>query len=250
MDEVQAIYTIWLREMIRTIRSKTRILASFSMPIFFLVIFGTGLNRSFSLPGARISYIDFIAPGIVAMSTLFTALFFGVSVIMDKQFGFMKEILVAPVSRLTILIGKILGGATLAICAGFVVLLIAIILGVKVSATGLLLSLLIMLIIALSFVSMGLAFASQMSDLQAYPLVANFIVIPMFFLSGALFPIDRLPEWLKILVYIDPLTYGVDALRQSMIGVSVLPFWLDITVMGVFCTFTILAGTFFFGRMR
>ena len=250
MEEIQAIYTIWLREMIRTILALDRIVASFSLPIFLLVIFGTGLNRSFNLPGVQISYIDFIAPGIVAMSTLFTALFFGISVIMDKQFGFMKEILVAPISRLTILIGKTLGGATLAMCAGSVILVIALFFGVKVSATGVLLSLMTMLLISLSFVSFGLAFASQMSDLQTYPLVSNFIVIPMFFLSGALFPIDHLPRWLKVLVYANPLTYGIDALRQAMIGVSVLPFWLDITVMGVFCAFTILVGTFFFGRMR
>jgi len=250
MGEVPAIYTIWLREMMRTIRSKARIIGSFSMPIFFLVIFGTGLNRSFSLPGLQVSYIEFIAPGIVAMSTLFTAIFFGISVIMDKQFGFMKEILVAPISRLSIMVGKTLGGATLAMGEGVVVLVVAMLLGVKVTLAGLFLSLVIMLLISLAFVSLGLAFASQMNDLQAYPLVSNFMVIPMFFLSGALFPIDRLPEWLTVLVYLDPLTYGVDALRQAMIGISVLPLWLDITVMGVFCTFTILVGTFFFQRMR
>jgi ABC-2 type transport system permease protein len=247
---VGAVYTIWLREMIRFLRDKSRIIGTMGMPLFFLLFIGTGLNSAFSLTGG-VNYIQFMAPGIIGMVLLFGSVFSGLTVVIDKQFGFMKEILVTPVSRFSIVLGKALGGATTAMMQALLLITFIFLFNViPFSPEALLLSLPLMFLISLSFVNIGLIFASRLEDPHGFQLVMNFFIMPMFFLSGAFFPLDNLPAWLKTLAFLDPLTYGVDGLRGILINSSFFPLWLDFLVLGAFALVTFLVGTFAFERMQ
>jgi ABC-2 type transport system permease protein len=179
--------------------------------------------------------MEFIAPGILGMVLMFSSIASGLTVIMDRQFGFLKEILVAPVSRLCIVLGKTLGGATTAILQALLIMLLMPFLGVTLNAAGFLTAFLFMILISVSFVGLGLAIASKMEDMHGFQLVMNFLVMPLFFLSGALFPLSNLPGWLKTLTLIDPLTYGVDGLRGALTGTSAMPFWTNFAVLAIFC---------------
>ncbi len=240
-------YIIWLRELKKYVRSRSRVIGSLGMPLLFLFALGFGLNSFINVNGSN--YLEFIFPGIIAMSVLMTSMSSGISVIWDKQFGFMKEMLVAPVSRTEIVIGKTLGGATTAVIQGLLIFIISMFIGVKIqSFSGLAIAIFFMVLIGFTFTALGMAFASRMEDMQAFPLVMNFVVMPMFFLSGALFPIDGIPGILKVLTYIDPLTYGVDALRYGLIGVTHIGIWVDLIVLGAFCTAALTLGTYLFNR--
>jgi len=231
MSEFTALKVLWKRELLRFIRAKSRIVGSLGMPLFFLLFLGTGLSSSFS----QGNYMEFIAPGIIGMVLMFSSIASGLTVIMDRQFGFLKEILVAPVSRLVIVLGKTFGGATTSILQAALIMLLMPFLGVTFNATGFLTALLFMILISLSFVALGIAIASKMEDMHGFQLVMNFLVMPLFFLSGALFPLNNLPGWLKTLTLIDPLTYGVDGLRGALTESSVMPFWADFTILALFC---------------
>ncbi|HHV23483.1 MAG: ABC transporter permease [Methanosarcina sp.] len=244
-----AIYTIWLREMIRFFRAKSRVIASFSMPLFFLVFLGLGFNSSFKFSGLTpgIDYIDFLAPGIIGMALLFDSLSSGLSVLMDKQFGFLKEIMVAPVDRLSIVIGKTLGGTTTALIQGLIILIVASLIGFEVKeVSGLLSSLVFMVLISVSFVGIGMIFASKIDDMHGFQLITRLVAFPVFLLSGAFFPSTNLPTWLRYLHYINPLSYGVDGLRFCLIGTSQFPPIQDLFVLLGFCIFTMVSGTYFF----
>ncbi len=244
-----AIYTIWLREVKLYFRARSRLAASLAGPFFWLAFAGIGLRSSFAIADLKVNYLEFMAPGIMGMSVLFTSLFSGVSVLWEKQFGFLKEILIAPVSRSAIVAGKILGGATIALFQGVLMLLLIWAVGVKISSTaGALLALLFVILISSSFVALGLSFASRLEDPHGFTNVMGFIAMPIFFLSGALFPLDRLPEWLKILTYLDPLTYGVDALRYSLIGMAHFPLWLDFSVLAGFLLAMTALGSHLFKK--
>lgn len=219
---MNTVYTIWLREMKRFLRSKSRIFGNISMPIMWLLIMGFGLNSSFSLPGIKFDYLNYMAPGIIGMTLLFSSVFSGVSVIYDKQFGFMKEILVAPVSRTKIALGKISGSAMISVINGLLVFIIAVIFGAislnAVSFSGVLELLIFMVLAAVIFVAFGLAIASRLNDMEGFQMIMSFLVMPMFFLSGAFFPIENVPLWMKILAHLDPLMYTVDGLRAAILG--------------------------------
>lgn len=247
----EAIYTLWLRDMKWLMRSKARIVTSIAMPILWLVVIGIGLNSAIPrMPGTGFDYLTFMAPGIVGMALMFTGTFAGVSVLWDKQFGFMKEILVAPVSRLHIMAGKVLGGATTAIMQGILIMFISSFLGVPVPGTlGIIAVLIFMTLISFSFVSMGLAFASQMEDPHAFPMVINFFIMPLFFLSGAIYPIETAPGWLGTLAHLDPLTYGVDGLRGTILGASHFPLLVDFIILAGFMITVIIIGAYLFDRM-
>jgi ABC-2 type transport system permease protein len=217
------------------------------MPILFLVVLGFGLNPLLDIENGN--YLNFIFPGILAMSVLFTSMFSGISVIWDKQFGFMKEMLVAPLSRTKIMIGKTLGGATTAVLQGFLIFFISLLIGVRIhSLAGFFIAIAFMILIGIAFTALGLAFASRMEDMQAFPLVMNFVLMPLFFLSGALFPLDGIPKILRVITLFNPLTYGVDALRFGLMGISKMPLWIDFTVMIGFSVLTISVGAFLFNR--
>jgi ABC-2 type transport system permease protein len=244
--EIEAIYTVWLREMIRYVRAKERIITSIAQPLFWLVIFGSSIGLS--LPTGGIKYQSFIAPGIIVMAIMFTSMFSGISVIWDRELGFMKEMLVAPISRLSIVVGKCLGGATTAVIQGILVLLISFLLGVRVDLITFLILIPIMMLIALGIVGIGVAIASILESMEGFGLVMNFIIMPMFFLSGALFPINNLPNWLKAITFIDPVTYDVELTRYMMIGISSINFMLSfIAVLGFTCL-TLVIGAYLFNR--
>jgi ABC-2 type transport system permease protein len=241
-------FTVWLREMIRFWRSKSRVVGGLAMPFLWLAIMGTGLSSI--VPGiGGASYIEFLIPGIIGMTLLFSSMFSGISVIIDKQFGFMKEILVAPISRLSIMVGKTIGGATTALINGLIILLLAIIIGVHfVGFAGMLISIVFMLLISASFVSLGVAIASRMSDMSGFQMIMNFLIMPMFMLSGVFFPIDQTPTWMQTIAHFDPLFYGVDGLRGSLIGISILPLIVDLIVLSAFCISIVLIGTYLFSK--
>jgi ABC-2 type transport system permease protein len=244
------VYIMWLRQIKKYWRSKARIVGSLGQPILFLVALGFGFGSIYSQAEGGGSFVNFLAPGIIAMSILFTAMFSGIEVIWDRQFGFLKETLVAPVSRIKIMVGRTLGGSTTAFFQGIIVLLITVAIGFRPSLLYLPLAVLFMGLIAVLFTSLGTAIASKMKDMQAYPLIINFLIMPLFFLSGALFPLDAAPKALKIIAYANPLSYGVDGVRGALMGSSFFGFGLDLAVMGVLTVGVLLLGSRLFSRIQ
>ena len=245
------VYTIWLRNMKRYLRSKSRIIGSLGMPLFFLLVLGFGLNSVVRIPGgAGEDYTGFIVPGIVAMSVLFTSVFSGIQIIWDKQFGFLKETLVAPVSRLEIMLGQTLGGATTACIQGLIILVLSLFMGLNVtSLLGLMVAAAFMVLIGLSFTAFGIAIASKMEDMHGFQLIMNFVIFPIFGLSGALFPIDSLPSWLRSLTLLDPLTYGVEGIRYGLAGTSQVHPFVGFVVLVGFTMFMLVAGAALFKKI-
>jgi ABC-2 type transport system permease protein len=245
------IYTIWLRNMKRFIRSKSRIVGSIAMPLFFLLFLGVGLNSVVQLPGLGESYIAFLIPGMVAMSVLFTSVFSGIQIIWDKQFGFLKETLVAPVSRLEIMSGQTLGGATTAVIQGSLILVLSMFVGFPLlNPVGFLIALAFMILIGISFTAFGIAIASRMEDMTGFQLIMNFVVFPIFGLSGALFPISSLPAWMIPLTLLDPLTYGVEGIRYGLTGVSQINPLVCGAVIGGFTIAMTILGAYLFRKIR
>ncbi len=234
--ELEAVFALWKRELIRFFRSKSRVIGSLGMPFFFLAILGTGMNQAFVVPGSE-NYLEFIAPGIIGMVLMFGSMFSGIIVIVDRQFGFLKETLVAPVSRLSIVVGKTLGGATTAVIQGLIIMIISAFLGVNFQIANILLLVLFMTMVSMMFVALGIAIASKMEDMHGFQIIMNFLIMPLFFLSGALYPLSTAPEFLKVASMFDPLTYGVSGLRFILLGYSEIPF---ATSFAVITGFTIL----------
>ena len=252
MSELRAIYTLWLREVKRYGREKTRLISSFIQPLLWLVIFGSGL-RIASTGTSGIDYQKFIFPGIIGQTLLFTSMFMGISVIWDREFGFLKEILVAPISRASVFVGKMLGGSTDAVIQGSFVFVFSFIVGVQVGLDTFLLSIPIMLLITFGMVSIGLTLASLMESLESFGVIQTFVNLPLFFLSGALFPLANFPQWLRWVSIVDPLTYGVDALRTTILGAAwtpYMPIFYDLVALAVFDVTMIIVGTLVFGRTR
>jgi ABC-2 type transport system permease protein len=244
------VYALWLRNIKRYVRSKSRIIGSLGMPLFFLLILGFGLDSVVRIPGAGGSgYIEFIIPGIVAMSVLFTSVFSGIQVIWDKQFGFLKETLVAPVSRLEIMLGQTLGGATTALIQGAIILVVSLFIGLQFpGAPGFAIAALFMLLIGICFAAFGIAIASKMEDMHGFQLIMNFVIFPIFGLSGALFPIESLPEWLRVVTYLDPLTYGVEGIRYGLLGTSAIGPLTCLGVLGGCTAVMIVIGAILFRK--
>jgi len=246
------IYTMWLREMKRFLRVKARVVGSLLMPIFFLAFLGLPMSFASQIPVPEgIGYLDFLAPGIVGMTLLFAGTMSGASVIWDKEFGFLKEVLVAPVNRFSVILGRSLGGMTTAIIQALIIVGIAVAMGVKLSSvSGFFLAILVMILTCATFTGFGLIIATKLGNLEGFMAIMNLIVFPIFLLSGALFPIQSMPSWLRYIMYIDPLTYGVDGLRGTLIGISAFPLWLDFTVLIILCLALATLGSYFFSRME
>lgn len=244
------IYIMWLRELKRYIRSKSRILGSLGQPLLFLLALGYGLGPVFQAAGKG-SYFNFLAPGIIGMSIIFTAVFAGIQLIWDRQFGFLKETLVAPVSRFNIMLGRTLGGATVATIQGVIVFILALVFGFRPYNWFLVpIVAVFMLLLALLFTALGTGVASRLQDMQGFPLVMNFLVMPLFFLSGALFPLDNLPGALVGLAAIDPLSYGIDAFRTLLINDSHFGLGLDMAVLAVITFIFLGIGTCLFSKIE
>ena len=249
MSELKAVYTIWLREILKWKRDRAGFLSSMIQPLFWLAIFGFGMGRSVELGASGLPYLAFLAPGTIAQNILFTAFFGGVSILYDKEFGFLKEILVAPISRFAIVAGKVLGGATSAFVQGLIVLALSLMLGVRfTSLTGLVASLGVMALMSFSFMALGLALASGLERAASFQRIGRFSTMPMWFLSGALWPLDKSPDWLKLIILMNPLTYGVDALRTLLIGVNTLNLTLSIGVLLAFTLSMLCLGTYLFNK--
>lgn len=247
---MNAIYILWLRQLKRFLRNKSRIFGSLGQPLLFLVALGFGLGPVFQQAGQG-NYISFLAPGIIAMSILFTGLFAGIEIIWDRQFGFLKETLVAPVSRYEIMIGRTLGGATVAIIQGLIVFGITLLAGFdSLGTANIPLAFVFMFLIGLLFTALGTAIASIMDDMQGFQLIMNFLIMPLLFLSGAFFPLDNIPSALKIIVNLDPLTYGIDGLRGSIIGVSYYGLGFDFVILSVLTGILLIIGARLFSKIQ
>ena len=228
LASLRAIYIIWYRDILRFWRDRWRLAASLMQPLLFLVVFGAGLSStlkgSASFGGAGgLSYIQFMYPGIIGMAILFTSIFGAMSIVWDREFGFLKEVLVAPIDRSAVAIGKALGGTTQAMIQGLILLVLAPFVGVKLSVLTVLTMIPLAAVLAFGLSSFGVALASSMKSMQGFQVVVNFLMMPMFFLSGALFPLNGLPGWMTVLTRIDPASYGIDPLRRVVLSQSGLP---------------------------
>jgi ABC-2 type transport system permease protein len=230
---LRAIYIIWYRDVLRYWRDRTRLVASLAQPLLFLIVFGTGLSSALSGAGgglggaagaaAGLTYTQFIFPGIIGMSVLFSSIFAAMSIVWDREFGFLKEVLVAPIDRSAVAIGKSLGGATQAMVQGLILLILAPVIGVKLTFGSVAALVPLVFVLAFALSAMGVAIASRMRSMQGFQMVINFLMMPMFFLSGALFPLSGLPAWMTVLTRIDPAAYGMDPLRRVVLGGAGLP---------------------------
>jgi ABC-2 type transport system permease protein len=247
---MSAIYILWLRELKRYIRSKAQIVASLGQPLLYLLVLGFGLGPIFQKSGNG-SYLQFVAPGVISMSILFTSVFSGIAMLWDRQFGFLKETLVAPVPRVQIMIGRTLGGATVAVIQGLLIMTVCLIAGFRPYNLAMLpVVFLFMMLIAVVFAALGTACGSIIEDMQGFQLIMNFMVLPIFFLSGALFPLNNLPKVLSVITKFDPLTYGVDALRGTLIGSWHFAFGLDLLLLGLIGTAFLGLGGYLFSRIQ
>lgn len=247
---MNAIYILWMRELKRYVRSRVQMIASLGQPVLYLLALGFGFGPVFQRAGNG-SYLQFMAPGVIGMSILFMCVFSGISILWDRQFGFLKETLVAPVPRMHIMLGRTLGSATVALIQGVLVFIVCLIVGFRPhSWTAFPQALVFMAMIALNFAALGTAFGSVIKDMQGFPIIMNFMVMPMFFLSGALYPLAHLPWALTIITRIDPLTYGIDGLRGSLIGAWHFNFALDVAVLAVIAASFLGLGAYFFSTIE
>jgi ABC-2 type transport system permease protein len=247
---VGVVYVLWLREVKRYLRSRAQIIASLGQPLLYLLVLGFGLGPVFAQAG-RGSYLQFVAPGVVGMGILFTSIFSGIGLLWDRQFGFLKETLVAPVPRLQIMVGRTLGGATIAMVQGLLVLVVCLLAGFRPqSALGLLLAFVYMALIAIVFAALGTAIGSGLRDMQGFQFIMNFLVMPIFFLSGALYPLNNLPTALAAATRVDPLSYGIDGLRGALIGVSAIGLGVDAIVLAFVAMIFLGLGAWTFSRIQ
>ena len=248
-------YTMWLREMIRFFRMRARLVSSFVMPLLFLAFLGLPLSLlpSSSMPGIPkgMNFLDYLVPGILGMTLLFSSMMAGASVLWDKEFGFLKEVLVAPVNRLSIMLGRSLGGMTTSIIQGFIIIGISVFMGVNVSSvSGLLLSIVFMVLICATFIGFGLILATQLGDMEGFMSIISIIQMPIFFASPALLPLEIMPHWIKFIIYLNPFTYGIDGLRGSLIGDPAFPLIHDFIILLVISIVLMILGSYCFEKME
>jgi ABC-2 type transport system permease protein len=253
--DLRGIYIIWYRDVLRFWRDRARVVSALGQPLLYLLIFGTGLRSAMgggAASGLGTDYVAFLFPGVIAMSVLFTSVFSAMSIVWDREFGFLKEVLVAPVSRWAVGVGKALGGATQAVLQGTIVLLLAPVAGIPLTPLLIVQIIPLMALLAFALTSLGIVIASRMKSMEGFQVVMNFLVMPMFFLSGALFPLRDVPGWLAVLTHIDPVAYGVDPLRrvvlaalsvpaQAAAGIEILGYQLSLMQeVGIMAAFAVL----------
>ncbi len=228
MHNAKTFYTIWLRDITRFSRNRGRIVASMATPLLFLFVFGAGLGPAMSpMAGGNLSFEQFMFPGIIAMTVLFTAVFAAVSIVWDREFGFLKEVMVAPVSRRAVALGKVAGGSTLAMLQGLLILILAPLLGISVTLEQAIYLILLMLLLAAVMSALGILVAARQRSTEGFHVIMNFIMLPMLFLSGAFFPLTGVPLWMEALANVNPVSYGVDPLRQVALRESVPEMFLE-----------------------
>ena len=224
----RSIWVIAYRELVRFVQDRPRMISSFSMPIIFLLIFGAGFGRLIGQMMPGVDYIQFMYPGILAMTVLMTSIMSGISIVWDREFGFLKEVLVSPLSRSGVLIGKAVGAATIAIIQGAIMLVLAPIVTVPINLGTVLALLPLLLILSLSLSGLGLLIGARMRSQQGFQIVMQLVIFPMMFLSGIFFPVSGVATWLAVLSKLNPVTYGIDAIRQVFLGTEVA----GVTVFG------------------
>jgi ABC-2 type transport system permease protein len=245
-----AIYILWLRELKRYVRSRVQLVVSLGQPALYLVALGFGFGPVFQKAGNG-NYLQFMAPGVIGMTVLFSSVFSGIAMLWDRQFGFLKETLVAPVSRLTVMVGRTLGGATVAMIQGSLFLLVCLIAGFRPQHwLAIPLAFVFVAMIALVFAALGTTIGSLIKDMQGFQLVMNFLLLPLFFLSGALYPLNNLPRALSAVTRIDPMSYGVDGLRGALTGTWHFNFALDLAVLVCLACVFLGTGAYFFSRIE
>lgn len=247
MSELSGLYAIWKREFKVFLREKSRVFASVINPLMWLFVFGGGLGARFSI--GDLNYQTFIYPGIIVMSVLFSSIFYGAYIIWDKRLDFLKEVLVSPLKRSTIFLGKVLGGVTDAMIQASILLLLSPIFGISI-VLSLIPIYIFLFILVVGLVSIGLTVGSMMESPEGFGFIVSFINFPLFFLSGALYPLNNLPEWLTVFTRINPVTYGVDAIRGLLIGSGVFGLLTDLAALGGFSFFMVVIGTLAFRRMK
>ena len=249
VSDLRAIRAVSYREVIRFLRAKSRIVSSIAVPLIWFCAFGLGLGSAFGVRHGDLGYAEFLAPGIVAMTVLFASTLSGISIIVDKEFGIIKELLIAPVSRVSLVLGKLMGGMiTSLLRAILITILFCVILELHVGILDFLGVLLVISLIAIGFGGFAIAIATKMESLEGFGLIVELIVMPIFFLSGAFFPITRLPGWLSTVVLLNPLTYGVDGLRLLMLGTSSFSMLHNLAVLIGFDVAVVLLAAYFFER--
>ncbi|MBC7361487.1 MAG: ABC transporter permease [Candidatus Aminicenantes bacterium] len=255
---VEAAAAIWQREFIRYWRDKTRIISTIIQPLMFLIIFGTGLRSTLARGNFGLDFVQFMFPGIIAMSIMNVSFFSTISTVWNREFGFLKEILVAPISRISITLGKIFGAVTIASIQGFLLLILAPLLKIKLHPLNFPYLLLFMILVAFSLASLGLLIASLMKTTESFGLMMQLLIFPMFFISGAFFPLTSVPWWMRLLAAINPLSYGVDALRQILLryqtsgealkSVSLHPLAVNALFLLIFSTIIVMMGAIAFNK--
>jgi len=257
MSELKGIYALWYRETKVFLRERSRVISSIINPLLWLLIIGGGLGAAVSF--GDIPYQTFIYPGVLIQTALFSSVFFGVYIVWDKKIDFMKEVLVAPMRRTSVFVGKIFGGATdtllqilILFVIGFAFIAIGILPGLHLTVVSILVSLAFLLVTTVGLVSIGLIIGSQMESPEGFQLIISFLIFPMFFLSGSLFPINNLPKWLAPFIYVNPVTYAVDGLRCVLLGSVFSKFnpFIDFGVVCLFAVIMILIGTYAFKKMK
>ncbi|MFC5864453.1 ABC transporter permease [Acidicapsa dinghuensis] len=247
---MSAIYILWLRELKRYTRSRVQLVASLGQPMLYLLVLGFGLGPVFKRAGNG-SYLQFVAPGVIGMTILFSSVFSGLGLLWDRQFGFLKETLVAPVSRLQIMIGRTLGGATVAILQGLLVAVICFLAGFRPVNLALApLAIVFMVLIAIVFAALGVAIGSSLQDMQGFQLIMNFLVLPIYFLSGALFPLDGLGKILSLVTSLDPLSYGVDGMRAVLLNLTHFGAAIDVIVLAIVGSILLVIGAWRFSKIE
>jgi len=247
--DLKAVHAIARREVIRFLRAKSRIVGSIAMPLIWFCAFGLGIGSAFGVRYGEVSYAMFLAPGIIAMTVLFASTFSGMSIIVDKEFGILKELLVAPISRVSLVMGKLVGGmATSLIRAVLITILLCVVLEIRVGIINYCGMLAIICLIAIGFGALAIAIATKMESMEGFGLIVELVVMPIFFLSGAFFPVEGLPGWFSTVVVLNPLTYGVDGLRILMIGTGSFGLLHDFGVLIFFDVVVVFFAAYLFGK--
>ena len=262
MNNLLGIYTMWYRDVLRFWHDKARMFSALLFPVFFLFMFGSGLQGSIGVMSGGINFTQFMYPGIIAMSVLMGSFMSGVSIVWDREFGFLKEVLVAPISRMSVALGRTLGSATVATIQGIMILVLAPFIGVSLTAGNVLALIPLTFLLAASMGSMGILLASRIKSTEAFQAIMQMLMFPMMFLSGVFFPMQNLPDWMNVLVKINPASYGVASIRQVILGTGTnsafdltlfghaMTIWENIAVLAAFGLVMIMLAVWSFGRQE
>ncbi len=247
--DVEAVAMLWQRDLVRFGRERAQLYGSLARTVVWLFILGAGLRGSVNVPG-NVTYLQFVFPGMMAMAIIFSSLQSAISIIFDREFGFLKEILVAPIPRASVVIGKALAGATIATVQGALIWVFAPFVGIWPNPLTIIASIGVMLLIGLGLTGVGILIAAKMTSFEGFGTINNFVVLPLYFTSAAQFPLTRAPHWLRVLAHLNPLSYGVDLLRGLIVGVWTYPAALDLGVLAGFAVIVLAAATYAFNRQE